>query len=79
MKNKKHPMGQYIISEVGDTEDSYEYVQALLPLIGEVIIFFNSLESDLDHIICQIISDRTDRMGLQVLHSHVVRNKSRSL
>ena len=69
MKNKKSPVGQYIFDGMGDTEEAYEYVQDFLPLIGKVILFFNSLESELDHIICQIICDRADTMGLQVLHN----------
>ena len=69
MKNRKSPVGQYIIEGVGDTDDAYEYVEELLPLIGEVVLFFNSLESDIDHLICEDISDRTDHKGLLVLHN----------
>jgi septin family protein len=75
LKNRKSPVGQYIIEGMGDTEDAYEYVQELLPLIGEVILFFNSLESDLDHIICENISDRTDHKGLLVLHTMMYATK----
>ncbi len=60
---------------MGDTDDAYDYVQDLLPLIGEVVLFFNSLESDLDHIICEDISDRTDHKGLLVLHTMMYATK----
>lgn len=69
MKNRNSPVGQYIIEGIGDTDEAYKYVEQLLPLIGEVIIFFNSLESDIDHLICEDISDRTDHKGLLVLHN----------
>ncbi len=66
MKTKNSLVGQFIIDELGDTDEAYEYVHDLLPLIGEVVIWFNTLESDLDHIICNFISDRTDQKGLLV-------------
>jgi hypothetical protein len=69
LKNRKSPVGQHIIEGVGDTDAAYEYVEELLPLIGEVVLFFNSLESDIDHLICEDISDRTDHKGLLVLHN----------
>lgn len=67
MKNKRSPVGQYIIEGLGESDDSYEYVYELLPLIGEVVLFFNALESDLDHHICFYMSDRSDQKGLLVL------------
>ncbi|WP_444909430.1 hypothetical protein [Microbulbifer sp. TRSA005] len=69
MKNRKSPVGQYIIEGIGDNDDAYEYIEDLLPLIGEVVLFFNSLESDIDQLICGDISDRTDHKGLLVLHN----------
>lgn len=75
MKNKKSPVGQYILEGLGDTDDAYEYVEDLLPLIGEVVLFFNGLESDIDSILCAHISDRTDRQGLLVLHSMMYATK----
>ena len=51
---------------MSETDDSYEYVEKLLPLIGEVVLFFNSLESDIDDLIGEDISDRTDHKGLLV-------------
>jgi hypothetical protein len=64
-----------MIEGIGDTDDAYEYVEELLPLIGEVVLFFNSLESDIDHLICEDISDRTDHKGLLVLHNMMYSTK----
>jgi len=75
LKNRKSPVGQYILDGLGDTEEAYDYVQNLLPLIGEVILFFNSLEFDLDEVICENISDRTDHKGLLVLHNMMYATK----
>ena len=75
MKNKKSPVGQYILEGVGDTDDAYEYVEELLPLIGEVVLFFNALESDIDDLICADISDRSDHKGLLVLHNMMYATK----
>ncbi len=52
-----------------EIEDYDEYIDQILPLIGEVVFFFNLLERDLDSWLCFYISDRTDQKGLMVLHS----------
>jgi hypothetical protein len=75
LKNRKSPIGQYILEGVGDTDDAYEYVEELLPLIGEVVLFFNALESDIDDLICSDISDRSDHKGLLVLHNMMYATK----
>jgi hypothetical protein len=67
MRTKVTPVGQFIADGLGETDNAYEYVQELMPLIGEVVIWFNALESDLDHILCNFISDRTDQKGLLVV------------
>lgn len=75
MKTKTMPVGQFIIDELGDTDEAFEYVYDLMPLIGEVVIWFNTLESDLDHILCNFISDRTDQKGLLVVASMMYATK----
>ena len=75
MKTKKSPVGQFIVEGIGDTEEAYEYVQSLMPLIGEVVIFFNALEADLDHYLCSQISDRSDQKGLLVLGNMMFASK----
>lgn len=69
VKQRTSPVGQYIIEGLGDTENAYDYVDELVPLIGEVVLYFNSLESNLDSCLCSFISDRTDQQGLIVLHN----------
>ncbi|WP_428718750.1 hypothetical protein [Undibacterium curvum] len=75
MKTKMTPVGQFIIDEIGETENAYDYVFDLMPLIGEVIIWFNTLESDIDHILCNFISDRTDQKGLLVVSNMMYATK----
>lgn len=75
MKSKRAPVGQYIIENLGEMDNAYEYVEDLMPLIGEVVLFFNALESDLDDDICKTISDRSDQKGLLVLHNMMYATK----
>ena len=75
MKNRKSLVGQYFSEGIGDTDDAFSYVTEVLPLIGEVVLAFNILESDLDGLICENISDRSDQKGLLVLHSMMYATK----
>lgn len=61
------PVGQLIVEGLGDTDNAYEYVCELMPLIGAVVLWFNTLEADIDSILCGFISDRTDQKGLLVV------------
>jgi len=45
MRSKRTPVGQYFIEGHGETDDAYDYVQDLLPKIGEIVIWFNTLEA----------------------------------
>jgi hypothetical protein len=75
VKRRSSPVGQHILDGLGETDNAYEYIESLMPLIGEVVIFFTSLESDLDHRICEFISDRSDMNGLLVLQNTMYRTK----
>ncbi len=75
MRSKKIRVGQFIIEGLGDTDDAYEYVCDLMPKIGEIVIWFNTLESDIDHILCHYISDRSDQMGLMVVSNMMYTTK----
>jgi hypothetical protein len=75
MRSKRTPVGQFFIEGLGDTDDAYDYVQDLLPKIGEIVIWFNTLESDIDHILCQYISDRSDQKGLMVVSNMMYATK----
>lgn len=49
----------------GDRKDQSDF---LLSLIGDVVVFFNGLEAELDQHLCEIFTDRTDSTGLIVLN-----------
>lgn len=70
MKEKKKKFEQYFSHEIEiESEEEVEkYLEEALPLIGDVVMFFNGLEKSLDRIICEIFTDRTDAIGLIVLH-----------
>jgi hypothetical protein len=75
MRSKKTQVGQFFIEGLGDTDDAYDYVQNLLPNIGEVVIWFNMLEVEIDHILCQHISNRSDQKGLMVVSNMMYATK----
>ncbi|RGP53348.1 hypothetical protein [Pseudomonas abyssi] len=75
MKIKKVPVGQYMLENLGDTDDAYEYIEGLIPWIGEIVVAFNGLESSLDSLLCETFSDRSDQKGLLVLHSMMYSTK----
>lgn len=75
MRAKSIPVGQLIIDGLGEIENAYDYVHELMPLIGEVVLWFNTLETDIDDILCGFISDRTDQKGLLVVGSMMYATK----
>lgn len=75
MKNKRVPVGQNILDGLGETELGCEYVEELMPLIGELVLAFNGLEATLDSLLCETISDRSDQKGLLVLHNMMYATK----
>lgn len=75
MRVKIVPVGQLRIDGLGDTDNAYDYVRELIPLIGEVVLWFNTLETDIDDILCRFISDRTDQKGLLVVGSMMYATK----
>lgn len=75
MKTKKSFVGQYKYEGLGEIDESEQYVQDILPLIGEIILNFNGLESDLESCLCEIISDRSDTKGLIVLNKMMFATK----
>ncbi len=75
MRSKRITVGQYFIEGLGDTDDAYNYVQDLLIKIGEIVIWFNMLEADIDSILCQYISDRSDQKGLMIVSNMIYATK----
>lgn len=69
MKSKTKIFDQHLYHEVDDEEKAEEYLEQALPLIGEVIMYFNGLEGELNSFLCECFTDRTDSMGLIVMGS----------
>lgn len=68
MKTKLKDFVQHLYHEVEDEDKAEEYIDDALPLIGLIVMYFNSLESWLDSILCENFTDRTDSTGLIVLN-----------
>lgn len=75
MRSKRTSVGQFFIEGLGDTDDAYDYVYDLMPKIGEIVIWFNALESDINHVLCRYISDRSDQKGLMVVSNMMFATK----
>lgn len=69
MKSKTKVFDQHLYHDIEDEDKAEEYLNETLPVIGEVIMYFNGLESDLNSVLCEWFSDRTDSMGLIVMGS----------
>jgi len=68
MKRKQKDFDQYLYHDIEDEVKAEEYLKVSLPLIGAVVMNFNGLESELDSALCEMFSDRSDSLGLLVLH-----------
>lgn len=67
MKSRTRHFIQHLAHDIEDEDKAQEYLDESLPLIGLVVMYFNSLEKSLDSFICEIISDRSDVPGLIVI------------
>ncbi len=68
MKNKFIDFQQHLYHEVDDENKAEEHLDGVLPYIGLVVMYFNSLESWLDSVLCENFTDRSDSQGLIVLN-----------
>jgi len=68
MKTKNIPFEQHLYHDIDDEEEALKYKELAMPLIGAIVLYFNGLEKELDSIICEIFTDRSDSTGLIVLH-----------
>ncbi len=68
-KTKLTEFIQHLSHDVEDEKKAEEYISNAIPFIGLIIIYFNSLESSLDAILCENFTDRTDSTGLIVLNT----------
>lgn len=67
MRKKTKAFEQYLYHDIEDEDAAEEYLAKSLPLIGEVVMYFNGLEKCLDSTLCEEFTDRTDFTGLIVL------------
>lgn len=68
MKRRSKPFDQHLYHEIEDEARVQAYLNDALPLIGRVVMSFNGLESGLNLLLCEHITDRSDAIGLLVLH-----------
>jgi Icc-related predicted phosphoesterase len=68
MKTKLTDFMQHLYHEIEDEDRAEEYLDNAIPYIGLIIMYFNSLESFLDSVLCESFTDRTDSTGLIVLN-----------
>ena len=75
MEKSFKPLGQYI-SENHDYDGSVEeFLEETAPLIGYIVHSFNSLDSQLNSSICELINDRTDSIGSTIIYKMTYSNK----
>lgn len=67
MKTKTKQFIQNLSHNIEDEEKAESYLDESLPLVGLVVMYFNTLEKSLDAFLCEIISDRADTLGLIVI------------
>lgn len=67
MKSRTKQFIQHLSHQVDGDDRAEAYLDESLPLIGLVVMYFNSLEKSLDSFICEIISDKSDMPGLIVI------------
>ena len=62
---------QHLTHDYLDDEDEqrgFDLMQESLPLVGMVVMYFNMLEKLIDSALCDAVSDRSDALGLLVIH-----------
>lgn len=76
-KRRSVPFGQHLgdRTEIEDDDLAEKYLRDALPLIGEVVFAFSTLERMLARHLCEIINDRTDEPGLIVLQGMMFRQR----
>ncbi|MBX9495194.1 hypothetical protein J8Z86_03720 [Yersinia enterocolitica] len=69
MKIKRKSFEQFLMHDIEELEAEIQegYLEQAFPLIGQIVMFFNTLEKDLDHMIYESFSDRSDQMGIIVI------------
>ena len=68
MKNKFIEFQQHLYHDVEDEDEANGHLSEVIPYIGLIVMHFNSLEGELDAVLCENFTDRTDSPGLIVLN-----------
>ncbi|EGQ7688426.1 TPA: hypothetical protein NJ373_004488 [Vibrio parahaemolyticus] len=68
MRNKFIEFQQHLYHDIEDEDKAEEQLDNVLPYIGLIVMYFNALESNLDSVLCENFTDRTDSPGLIVLN-----------
>lgn len=69
MKIKRKQFVQHLSHEIEDEDKVWEYLDESLPSIGLIVMYFNGLEKLLDQMLCEMFTERSDRIGLIVLQN----------
>ncbi|KGT95793.1 hypothetical protein NG99_01230 [Erwinia typographi] len=74
MKTKRKSFEQFLWHDINidiedDAEKQEEYLKSALPLVGQIVMYFNALEKELDKFIYECISDRSDQLGIIIVHN----------
>lgn len=72
MKTKRKSFDQFLWHDIDFEDDAAkqeEYLESALPLIGQIVMYFNALEKELDKVIYEGFSDRSDQLGIIIVHN----------
>ncbi len=69
MKIKKKAFEQYLTHDIAFIESLKKYLEKTGPLIGHVVVKFNTLEELLNLSICSLFSDRSDLFALITINN----------
>jgi len=67
LRNKFVEFQQHLYHDIEDEGEAEEHLSEVIPYIGLIVMHFNSLESDLDSVLCDNFTERSDSPGLIVL------------
>jgi hypothetical protein len=69
MKKRYKQFQQHLAHDIEDLDTSWDHIEDSLSHVGYIIMGFNGLEKDLDGMLCETLSDRTDTIGLIVIQN----------
>ncbi len=75
MKLERKDFIQNLMHDIDDEDEAEDYIENALRLIGRIVMAFNALEQWFDQFICHVFSDRSEDLGLTVIHKMTYSNK----